>query len=310
MSSTVSSASGVPPASSDSPAAAAGAAVAGSKRPYEEDAHTHAHARGSHKYARGNEAHGHTHRGGRGGGRAVTFSASASAAAGHHDHDLSKYLTPVAASSAHHAQPLSSTYSCATGEMVSAASSAVGSSSGAASAADGETPIGNKPIVYCQKFMNNLCQLRSHDEPPSDEEEGGGSTGRPSVGRCEFVHDAAFRRAFLAKAHYSHTKFSQNRMMHEDGHTHSHHGRGGRGGGRHSRGGHSSAESSSRGEVVDGKLAGLKPPVAESALLRKVKYKAQHNVRNSRHTLSHSDDILTFLFSSGLSFPLCQASRL
>ena len=134
-----------------------------------------------------------------------------------------------------------------------------------------------KPVpVYCQKYMNNLCFLRSCDDPSDDEENdendksdvGAISSYHPRRTRCQFLHDAAFRRMFLARAHYTHTKYSQTHSDPPSSSVSSSH-RGGRCSGRGGQHPPSTATDSDT-PPVDGKLAGLKPPVAESALLRKV----------------------------------------
>jgi len=90
--------------------------------------------------------------------------------------------------------------------------------------------------------MHNLCPLRSCDAKDDDE-----SSGASHRTRCEFVHDEEFRRTFLARAQFRATNWTQNRK-------------------ETSKGAHARDDA----PATDGRLPGLKAPVKESALLRKV----------------------------------------
>jgi hypothetical protein len=142
--------------------------------------------------------------------------------------------------------------------------------------------------------MQNLCQLRSSDdkvETDSDDDDEDvdesataaaaaadlssaqlAAQSRPHprpphrisrrVHRCEFVHDTEFRRAFLARAQYKLTSSSKEQAA-----------RGGGGGsGSGSASGRNAAPTplDADGKPRDGKLAGLKAPSKEDALLRKL----------------------------------------
>jgi hypothetical protein len=201
------------------------------KRQYEQHEDSSSSSSSSHpsKYPRSSDS---SSRGGRGrGGRGGTRGGGGrygNSDSGIQDGkpDLSKYLTPTTVQPA--ARPVTEMYSCATGEMVTIQP-----------AVQAKKKEKKEAPVYCQKYMNNLCSLRSCDAPASDDDD---PSSQPA--RCAFVHSSSFRRNFLAKAHVTHTKFTQER-------------------------GRARVERN-EGPPVDGKLAGLKPPVAESALLRKV----------------------------------------
>lgn len=268
------------------------------KRPYSTDDTASKYAR-TDDSARGGRGRG---RGGSRGGRGGRGGASASGLPEH----LSKYLTPVAGTPA--ARPFTAMYSSATGTTVTAPPTPA------------PAPVPSAGPVYCQRYMNNLCALRSSDEPPSDTEEEHDDHGHATadssataakasrVARCEFVHDAEFRRQYLARAHYTHTKYTQ---VHKDAPTAPT--RGGRGG----RGGRSAGPTldprSTSG--ADGRLAGLKPPVAESALLRKVRHILKHGpacgitrslVLCHLHPLAHLPSSVLWCFCS---FSFSRASR-
>jgi len=150
-----------------------------------------------------------------------------------------------------------------------ASAGAASHASAGASTAAAAPPAPAGP-VYCERFMQNLCSLRSCDDKAEtdSEDDGGGDapgeqgaagTGRRTVRRshrCEFVHDAEFRRGFLARTQYKLTNASRNPHA-------GHHGNRGR---PHA----TPVPLDADGKPRDGKLAGLKAPSKEDALLRKL----------------------------------------
>jgi hypothetical protein len=214
-------------------------------------------------------------RGGRGGirgGRGGSSTSSKDAAL------FEKYLAPAAPAGGH-LKTVTAMYSSATGEMVPIASSTSAAAASSTAAAVSATPAAP---VYCQRFMENHCHLRSCDAP---REEGEGSEDddeevddAPDAGappkkklprRCEFVHDIEFRRSYLARAHYTHTKFTQSHLHEGDSSNASSDHRSTNRPNRHSLTTPPVLDPQAS-SGTDGRLAGLKPPVAESALLRKL----------------------------------------
>ena len=171
--------------------------------------------------------------------------------------DLSMYLTQTQTHTAA-ATPSPSRAPPPAYAAAAAASSAAADGSAAAA------PAANKPI-YCQTYMQNLCFLRSCDAKDDDTEAAGAaSAADPTsaaaapapVGRCEFVHDPEFRRTYLARNQWRATTWSQNRKsdtLQPNNRRHA-----------PPRSGDDDAP------PKDGKLSGLKAPVKEDALLRKL----------------------------------------
>lgn len=168
--------------------------------------------------------------------------------------DLSMYLTQpkTAAASAPAAQSSGSRAPPPAYAAAAAASSTAADGSAAAA------PASNKPI-YCQTYMQNLCFLRSCDAKDDESESAADLTSAATapVGRCEFVHDPEFRRTYLARNQWRATTWSQNRKPDTQNAN-----------GAHRR--QAAQRNEDDGPPKDGKLSGLKAPVKEDALLRKV----------------------------------------